>query len=126
MLTGAFTSVPSQTWDAVCCVAALCMLLMLLFPSGRCYASCGGGPCYVHPSAVDADADAAAAAARCLVLPLRAARYQDAADARFANWTSQECVTKACLLAHARAGLLVDLAAVKQLLARNLKLLLAA
>jgi hypothetical protein len=61
-----------------------------------------------------------------LVLPLRAARYQDAADARFANWTSQECVTKACLLAHALAGLLVDLAAVKQLLARNLKLLLAA
>jgi hypothetical protein len=52
-------------------------------------------------------------------------RYQDAADARFANWTSQECVTKECLLAHARAGLVVDLGAVKQLLMSNMKVLLA-
>ncbi|WIA40763.1 hypothetical protein OEZ86_004443 [Tetradesmus obliquus] len=52
-------------------------------------------------------------------------RYKEAAHARYAGWTTQECSGRECLLVHAQAGLEVDLSALRQLLQRKLPGLLA-
>jgi hypothetical protein len=52
-------------------------------------------------------------------------RYKEAAHARYAGWTTQECSGRECLLVHAQAGLEVELDAVRQLLQRKLPGLLA-
>lgn len=52
-------------------------------------------------------------------------RYKEAAHARYAGWTTQECSGRECLLVHAQAGLEADLSALRQLLQRKLPGLLA-
>jgi hypothetical protein len=60
-----------------------------------------------------------------LVVCFAVCRYKEAAHARYAGWTTQECTGRECLLVHAQAGLEVDLVAVRQLLQRKLPGLLA-
>jgi hypothetical protein len=52
-------------------------------------------------------------------------RYKEPSDSRFAGWLPNECQGQDCLLVHARAGLEVDLDAVRDLLARKLPGLVA-
>lgn len=52
-------------------------------------------------------------------------RYKEPSDSRFAGWLPTECQGQDCLLVHARAGLEVDLLAVRDLLARKLPGLVA-
>lgn len=52
-------------------------------------------------------------------------RYKELSDARYAGWLPTECQGRDCLLVHARAGLEVDLDAVRELLSRKLPGLLA-
>ncbi|CAD7703972.1 unnamed protein product [Ostreobium quekettii] len=44
------------------------------------------------------------------------AAYASEADGRYANWTSDECWAKECLVAHERAGMIVDVDAVRSAL----------
>eukprot|EP00879_Flechtneria_rotunda_P013148 GHRR01013733.1.p1 GENE.GHRR01013733.1~~GHRR01013733.1.p1 ORF type:complete len:429 (+),score=169.33 GHRR01013733.1:161-1288(+) len=47
-------------------------------------------------------------------------KYKEPAHTRYAGWTAAECHKRDCLMVHAQAGLLVDVEAVRELLARKL------
>jgi hypothetical protein len=51
--------------------------------------------------------------------------YTDAGDARYSSWTYEECYSRECLVVHARAGLKVDVAAVRATLMVKLPRVLA-
>ncbi len=42
--------------------------------------------------------------------------YTDAGDVRYSSWTYEECYSRECLVVHARAGLRVDVEAVRAIL----------
>jgi hypothetical protein len=51
--------------------------------------------------------------------------YTDAGDVRYSSWTYEECFSRECLVVHARAGLTVDVDAVRATLLDKLPQVLA-
>jgi hypothetical protein len=45
-----------------------------------------------------------------------ACAYTDSGDVRYSSWTYEECFSRECLVVHARAGLQVDVEAVRAIL----------